>query len=74
MNSSTPSAVLGWDDRFAAGAAYACDHADRLIVDLRNNGGGYVSRGQRLVRYLKAAAPAVPTQCTDSAGSRARRH
>ena len=60
MNSSTPSAVLGWDDEFAAGAAYACDHADRLIVDLRNNGGGYVSRGQRLVRYLKAAAPAVP--------------
>ncbi len=52
--------IQDWDDEFAAGATYACDHADRLIVDLRDNGGGYVSRGQRMARYLNAMAPAVP--------------
>ena len=52
--------VQNWDDEFAAGASYACDHADRLIVDMRNNRGGYVSRGQRLAHYLNATAPALP--------------
>jgi len=49
-----------WDDELDAGATYACTHADRLIVDLRNNGGGFVSRAQRLAHYLNAKAPAVP--------------
>jgi len=52
--------LQNWDDEFAAGATYACEHADRLIVDLRDNGGGFVSRGQRMARYLNATAPAVP--------------
>jgi len=49
-----------WDDEFAAGASYACDHADRLIVDMRSNVGGLVSRVFSLARYLNATAPAFP--------------
>lgn len=49
-----------WDDEFAAGATYACDHADRLIVDLRGNLGGFVSRAQSFAHYLNPTAPAVP--------------
>jgi hypothetical protein len=49
-----------WDDEFAAGASYACEHADRLIVDMRKNMGGYLSRVFSLARYLNATAPAFP--------------
>ena len=49
-----------WDEELAAGATYACEHADRLIVDLRSNGGGFLSRAQRFGHYLNPAAPAMP--------------
>lgn len=52
--------VADWDDEFAAGASYACEHADRLIVDMRSNSGGYLSRVFSLARYLNATAPAFP--------------
>jgi hypothetical protein len=52
--------IENWDDEVAAGATYACENADRLILDVRGNGGGFVSRAQSLVRYLNATSPAIP--------------
>ena len=49
-----------WEDEFALGAHFACEHADRLIVDLRSNGSGYLSRSQALAHYLNPAAPVIP--------------
>ncbi|MCA9550475.1 MAG: hypothetical protein KC933_10600 [Myxococcales bacterium] len=44
--------VQPWRDEVAAGVAYACEHADRLIIDLRDNFGGYIGQADWLARHL----------------------
>jgi hypothetical protein len=40
--------TVGWIDVARQGIDYACEHSDRLIVDLRNNGGG----NDTVIRWL----------------------
>jgi hypothetical protein len=40
--------TIGWIDVARQGIDYACEHSDRLIVDLRNNGGG----NDTVIRWL----------------------
>jgi hypothetical protein len=40
--------TVGWIDVARQGVDYACEHSDRLIVDLRNNGGG----NDTVIRWL----------------------
>lgn len=49
-----------WQDEFQLGARFACEQADRLIVDLRSNGGGYLRRSQWLAHYLNPSLPVIP--------------
>ena len=50
-----------WDEELDAGARYACDHAQRLIVDMRGNLGGYISRAERLGHYLQNVPSVFPS-------------
>jgi hypothetical protein len=40
--------TVGWVDVARQGIDYACEHSDRLIIDLRNNGGG----NDTVIRWL----------------------
>lgn len=48
--------IQDWRAEVIEGGAYACEHADRLIIDLRGNGGGYLSRIEWLLAYLNPGA------------------
>jgi hypothetical protein len=44
--------VGDWKEEVIAGTDYACDNSDRLILDLRGNGGGLISHIEWLATHL----------------------
>ena len=47
------SFLADWREEVRQGAAFACENSENLIVDVRSNGGGFVSLAQWLARYLQ---------------------
>ncbi|MEO1173121.1 MAG: hypothetical protein AAFX94_13885, partial [Myxococcota bacterium] len=44
--------VSPWVEEVEFGSDFACENADRLVIDLRNNGGGFVAQSEWLTDYL----------------------
>lgn len=54
--------VQPWLEEVEQAGTYACDNADRLIIDLRNNFGGYIAQAEWLAQYLEPNAPFTDTR------------
>ncbi|MGF1467449.1 MAG: hypothetical protein ACFCGT_15090 [Sandaracinaceae bacterium] len=54
--------VEPWFEEVQLAGEYACANSERLIVDLRNNFGGFVGQGEWFAQYLNPGAPFADTR------------
>ena len=53
--------VSNWEPDLDQAARYACDNAQRFVLDVRGNVGGFVRRLVHMAHYLRATEPSVPS-------------